>query len=219
MYLAAMASDQATLDGSLSSTDFQNSANAFAQKWNEFNSGFPEWSWIDCSSRLGFHRVTEGYLSLQHVFFPRSIEEEHDEGNSNDHQEPFDTATLVQSNNDSNDGDWYDFHVVYSSSYRVPVLYFHAQTSDGQPLNVGEIEKNLPTKSSDVLMDSKWTFITQQEHPYLNRPWYMLHPCGTSEWMKLLLADHNSTDRYLVSWFTVVGQVFGLKLPLEMLKS
>lgn len=35
----------------------------------------------------------------------------------------------VQSNNDSNDGDWYDFHVVYSSSYRVPVLYFHAQTS------------------------------------------------------------------------------------------
>ncbi|CAH1447095.1 unnamed protein product [Lactuca virosa] len=218
-----MASDQATCDGSLSSTDFQNAANAFAQKWNKFNSGFPEWSWIDCSNRLGFatHGVTEGYLSLQKVIFPRSMEEEHDKGSSNDQEEPFDTATLVQSTIDSDNGDRYDFHVVYSSSYRVPVLYFHAQTSDGQPLNIGEIEKNLPSKSSDVLMESKWTFITQQEHPYLNRPWYMLHPCGTSEWMKLLLADHahNSTDRYLVSWFTVVGQVFGLKLPLEMLKS
>ncbi|KAJ0723085.1 hypothetical protein HanOQP8_Chr08g0293971 [Helianthus annuus] len=97
-------------------------------------------------------------------------------------------------------------------------------SNDGQLLNQDEIEKNLPTESAKVLTESKWTFITQQEHPYLNRPWYTLHPCGTSEWMKLLLAGENSTaenrvEQYLISWFSVVGQVFGLKLPLDMVKS
>ncbi|KAL4558493.1 hypothetical protein LXL04_036694 [Taraxacum kok-saghyz] len=212
-----MASDQPICDGSLSSTDFQNAANAFAEKWKKFNSGLPEWTWIDCSNRLGFaaHGISDGYLSLQNTFIPRSVKEDHDEVNSNDNQEHFDSATLVW-NNISDDGDRFDFHVVYSHSYRVPVLYFNAQTSDGQPLNQDEIEKSLPIKSSEMLMESKWTFITQQEHPYLNRPWYMLHPCGTSEWMKLLLVGHSSTNQYLISWFSVVGQVFGLKLPFEM---
>ncbi|KAJ0802339.1 hypothetical protein HanPI659440_Chr03g0127911 [Helianthus annuus] len=104
---------------------------------------------------------------------------------------------------------------------------------DEQLLNQDEIEKNLPTESAKVLTESKWTFITQQvnsylpqEHPYLNRPWHTLHPipCGKSEWMKLLLANENSTaenrvEQYLISWFSVVGQVFGLKLPLDMVKS
>lgn len=61
-----------------------------------------------------------------------------------------------------------------------------------------------------------------QEHPYLNRPWYKLHPCGTNEWMKLLLCgdtclNKNFIEQYLVSWFSVVGQVVGLKTPLGML--
>lgn len=219
-----MASDQATCNGSLSSSDFRIAANAFAERWKKFNYAFPEWLWIDCSNRLGFaaHGVTYGYLSLQNVFIRRSLEEEHDEGSCNDNQEPFDNATMVQSTSD--DGDQYHFHVVYSPSYRVPVLYFHAHNTDGQPLKLDDIEKNLPIKSAKVLLESKWTFITQEEHPYLNRPWYMLHPCGTSEWMKLLLGGDNlmaanGTELYLISWFSVVGQVFSLKLPFEMLKS
>ncbi|XP_024981490.1 ubiquitin-like-conjugating enzyme ATG10 isoform X2 [Cynara cardunculus var. scolymus] len=218
-----MASNQATCDGSLSLIDFQIAANDFAEKWKKFNSAYPEWLWIDCSNRLGFaaHGVIDGYLSLQNVFIRRSLEEERDEGGCNDDEEPFDNATLST----SDDGDQYHFHVVYSPSYRVPVLYFHVQNTDGQPLNLDEIKTNLPTKSAKVLLESKWTFITQQEHPYLNRPWYMLHPCGTSEWMKLLLVGvdnsmaTNGTERYMISWFSVVGQVFGLKLPFEMLKS
>lgn len=58
----------------------------------------------------------------------------------------------------------------------------------------------------------------------MNRPWYKLHPCGTSEWMKLLfLGDTRHTksgvkfEQYLVSWFSVVGQVVGLRIPSEML--
>ncbi|XP_076881085.1 ubiquitin-like-conjugating enzyme ATG10 [Bidens hawaiensis] len=216
-------------NGSLSSPDFEIAANAFGTKWKTFNSDYPEWIWVDCSNRLGgfaAHGVTEGYLSLQNLFFKSQnpLKEEHCECSSVDYEEPVDDATLVQSTGDDDDGYWYDFHVVYSSSYGVPVLYFRARISDGQPLNKDEIEKNLPTESAKVMTESKWTFITQQEHPYLNRPWYTLHPCGTSEWMTLLLACENSTtenrnEQYLISWFSIVGQVFGLKLPFEMLKS
>nr|XP_043637267.1 ubiquitin-like-conjugating enzyme ATG10 isoform X2 [Erigeron canadensis] len=218
----------ANCDGSLSSiTDFQIAANVFSEKWKIFNHGFPEWEWIDCSNRLlgGFvgRGVADGYLSLQNLLLHTPLKVELDEVSTDDIEEPFDNATLVQSTS-NDDGHRYDFHVVYSASYRVPVLYFRAYSSDGQPLNLDEIEKNLPTKSAEVLTESKWTFITQEEHPYLNKPWYTLHPCGTSEWMKLLLAGDKSTtksgtERYLVSWFSVVGQVFGLKLPLDMLKS
>ncbi|CAN6286401.1 unnamed protein product [Urochloa humidicola] len=28
-------------------------------------------------------------------------------------------------------------------------------------------------------------FITREEHPQLSRPWFTLHPCATSDWMKL----------------------------------
>ncbi|KAK1412692.1 hypothetical protein QVD17_34137 [Tagetes erecta] len=220
--LSRMISNTATCDGSLTSSDFHMAANAFADKWKKFNSDFPEWLWIDCSNRLGFaaHGVSDGYLSVQKVFFQTSLKEEHGECSSNDCEEPFDDATLSS----GDDGHWYDFHLVYSSSYRVPVLYFHAYSSDGQPLNKDEIEKSLSTESVNVLKESKWTFITQEEHPYLNRPWYTLHPCGTSEWMKLLLAGENRTtenrmEQYLISWFSVVGQVFGMRLPHEMLKS
>lgn len=33
---------------------------------------------------------------------------------------------------------------------------------DGEPLGLGEIEKDLPAYSAKSLVDSKWTFITQE---------------------------------------------------------
>ncbi|MFS7961351.1 hypothetical protein Hanom_Chr08g00713941 [Helianthus anomalus] len=75
-----MVSNNATCDGSLSSTDFQIAAKAFAEK-------------------LGFaaHGVSNGYLLVQNVFFKvqSSLKEEHGECSSNDYEEPSDNATLV----------------------------------------------------------------------------------------------------------------------------
>ncbi|KAJ0802338.1 hypothetical protein HanPI659440_Chr03g0127901 [Helianthus annuus] len=51
---------------------------------------------------------------------------EHGACSSNDYEEPFDNATLVQSTGD--DGHRYDFHIVYNCSYNVPVLYFRAHS-------------------------------------------------------------------------------------------
>ena len=70
-----MGSSKATCDGSLSSREFLIAANAFSEKWKKYNSGFPEWSWIDCSYRLGSsaHRNNDGYLSLQNVVLQREL--------------------------------------------------------------------------------------------------------------------------------------------------
>ncbi|KAK7251751.1 hypothetical protein RIF29_35219 [Crotalaria pallida] len=224
-------------DGSLSSTDFYLSASAFSHNWKISNPSLPPWLWLPSPkhSFLSSHKV-EGYLSLENMCFIKLTEEQESNRNltskqESDHdvslgeeeeEERFDYATLVQS--DCHDVNHYDFHIVYSPSYRVPVLYFRAYHSDGQPLSLNEIEKDLPAHSSKLRSESKWTFITDEEHPYLNRPWFKLHPCGTSDWMKLLFhGDPSSskngfvTEQYLVSWFSVIGQVVGLKVPLGML--
>ncbi|XP_034689362.1 ubiquitin-like-conjugating enzyme ATG10 isoform X2 [Vitis riparia] len=176
-----------------------------------------------------------GYLGQNHhgrgLFVTREhvhSQEDHDEKSHKGNEEPnclgkdeyIDNATLSY----RQDVRYFDFHIVYSASYRVPVLYFRTYSSDGQPLLLEDIEKELPGNSTNVLMESKWTFITQEEHPYLNRPWYKLHPCGTSEWMKLLFLTDPSlggsqgvpVELYLSSWISMVGQAVGLKVPLEM---
>jgi len=39
---------------------------------------------------------------------------------------------------------------------------------DGEPLGFNEIEKDLPAHSAKALLDSKWTFITQEVRFYFN---------------------------------------------------
>lgn len=137
----------------------------------------------------------KGYLSLEDVpvqiseeqhFFAEG-ENELEEGN-----EPTDPATLVQSLD--NEPHLYTFHIVYNSSYRVPVLLFRGHSIDGKPLDWEYIEKDFSSYTHQLLKESKWTFLTKEEHPYLNQPWYSLHPCGTSEWMGFLFSSRRSSN-------------------------
>ncbi|KAL3517905.1 hypothetical protein ACH5RR_020494 [Cinchona calisaya] len=222
-------------DGTLSRDEFQVAATSFAERWNKFNSALPQFSWVARPNPpyLPPTSQAEGYLAVENVIMSRTDEEscgggDYEEGKEvtscSDEDGFVDIATLAQ--NHDHASHHYDFHVVYSTSYRVPVLYFRAYHSDGQVLILDDVEKSIPVNSAKLLMESKWTFITQEDHPYLNRPWYTLHPCGTSEWMKLLFNNELGVAeggvvvaKYLVSWFSVVGQVFGLKIPFGMLVS
>ncbi|KAL4378729.1 hypothetical protein GQ457_02G004870 [Hibiscus cannabinus] len=218
-------------DGTLSAQDFRIGAFAFAQEWESLNLGFPPWSWVLCPKHPCLASPEEGYLSLENICISRPNEEDIHQISQIDNGEEqtgcsgdenfVDNATLVQSSH--HELHYCDFHIVYSSIFRVPVLYFRAYCSDGRPLLLDEIEKELPVCSSKELSESKWTFITQEEHPYLKRPWYKLHPCGTNEWMKLLFLSHTANPKfeavpelYLLSWFSVAGQVFGLRIPSKI---
>ncbi|KAF9669700.1 hypothetical protein SADUNF_Sadunf14G0134500 [Salix dunnii] len=205
-------------DGTLSPKDFSVAAHVFTERWERNKSASPSWFWVNSPKGPPL------LASSQHDCNEEESCTVEEEAGSCEIDGAADNATLVQSKH--HEAHYYDFHIVYSSSYRVPVLYFRAYCSDGRPLLLNDIEKDLPACSSKVLLETKWSFITLEEHPFLNRPWYKLHPCGTSEWMKLLcLGDEVAAtngpaiELYLVSWFSVVGQVVGLKVPLEMVKS
>ncbi|XP_042481823.1 ubiquitin-like-conjugating enzyme ATG10 [Macadamia integrifolia] len=220
-------------NGTLSSDDFYAAALTLSEKWKQMNPAFPSWKWVPLrrSPWVASHE-DDGYLSLENFCIIKSNEEVHDEraltGKEDSSyttiEEPIDDATLVESY--AEEIHFYDFHIIHSASYRVPVLYFRAYYSDGRFLALDDIKEDLPPSSLKMLQESKWTFITPEEHPYLNRPWYTLHPCATSEWMKLLyLSDDSLTKEkraiqlYLVSWLSVVGPVVGLRIPLGMLNN
>lgn len=79
-----------------------------------------------------------------------------------------------RNNNDATQVRW-DFSILYSGTYCVPVLYFRAQTMDGSPCERSKILQWLPDQS----INDKWDFISQEEHPINGIPSFFLHPCRT----------------------------------------
>ena len=141
-----------------------------------------------------------------------------------------------------------EYHVIYSISYCVPVLYLRAFNSVGGALRIdklilsghffnhqalakgnhvvdegnvqeiGEISdmpEYLSTETSFVRPDT----FSQAPHPLLFEPFYQLHPCHTSEWMKMMFAvnigekmAHLSVENYITVWLSFVGPYVGLSL-------
>ncbi|XP_029971078.1 ubiquitin-like-conjugating enzyme ATG10 isoform X2 [Salarias fasciatus] len=112
----------------------------------------------------------------------------------------------------------YEYHVLYSCSYNTPVLYFRAFTLEGRSLSLEEVWSSVHPNFRLRLQESPLDTITQQEHPLLGQPFFMLHPCKTEEFMKPLLqaaVDQNRPVNYVLSWLSVVGPVVGLHVPLQ----
>ena len=77
----------------------------------------------------------------------------------------------------------FEYHVIYSRSFSVPVLYLNAFKASGNLLSLSEMWEYIPSVHKDRLHHERWTFLTQVEHPYLGIPFYYLHPCHTSDLM------------------------------------
>ncbi|XP_077203631.1 ubiquitin-like-conjugating enzyme ATG10 [Paroedura picta] len=121
----------------------------------------------------------------------------------------------------ASEGIRYEYHVLYSCSYQAPVLYFRACFLDGRPLTLGEIWNGVHECYRDRLWQGPWDTITQQEHPLLGQPFFVLHPCRTNEFMASILSSSHKENRstnYVISWLSVVGPVVGLHLPLSYAK-
>lgn len=101
----------------------------------------------------------------------------------------------------------WEYHVLYSASYQVPLLYFNAWHLNGQLLSLDEVLEAVHLCHKSSVLQNKWSALTQQEHPYLRRPFYFLHPCKSND-----LPDFN-TGSFLLTWLSSVGPVVGLHLP------
>ncbi|XP_043449159.1 ubiquitin-like-conjugating enzyme ATG10 isoform X3 [Prionailurus bengalensis] len=56
----------------------------------------------------------------------------------------------------------YEYHVLYSCSYQVPVLYFRASFLDGRPLALKDIWEGIHECYKTRLLQEPWDTITQQ---------------------------------------------------------
>ncbi|EHB00187.1 Autophagy-related protein 10, partial [Heterocephalus glaber] len=116
----------------------------------------------------------------------------------------------------------YEYHVLYSCSYQVPVLYFRASFLDGRPLTLQDIWNGVHESYKTRPLQGPWDTITQQEHPILGQPFFVLHPCKTTEFMAPVLKNSqkiNRTVNYITSWLSIVGPAVGLNLPLSYAKA
>jgi ubiquitin-like-conjugating enzyme ATG10 len=110
----------------------------------------------------------------------------------------------------------FEYHIVYSTTYRVPVLYFNAYKADSSLLTLDEVWDELqPTEMTE---DNKWSFITQGEHPLLGIPFFFIHPCQTQQLMQQIKTMHGEDNkpRYLLPWLSVFAPTAGLKLPTQL---
>jgi ubiquitin-like-conjugating enzyme ATG10 len=105
-----------------------------------------------------------------------------------------------------------EYHVVYSVSYSVPVLYFNLWSECDTAAAAAVIPRSripgggLSTKA----------LLSQGEHPVLGTPFWFLHPCGTAAFMAELFAAGAKRDRYLATWLSWASQLIGASFPVNL---
>ncbi|XP_071346795.1 ubiquitin-like-conjugating enzyme ATG10 [Trachinotus anak] len=112
----------------------------------------------------------------------------------------------------------YEYHVLYSCSYRTPVLYFRAVSLEGRSLSLEEVWSSIHPNFRLRLQSSPLSTVSQQEHPLLGQPFFMLHPCRTQDFMRPVLQaaqDQHRPVNYVLTWLSVVAPVVGLDVPLK----
>ncbi|XP_041849545.1 ubiquitin-like-conjugating enzyme ATG10 [Melanotaenia boesemani] len=112
----------------------------------------------------------------------------------------------------------YEYHILYSCSYAVPVLYFRASTLEGRSLTLEEVWSSIHPSFRVHLQSCPLNAVSQQEHPLLGQPFFFLHPCRTEEFMRPVVEaaqNHSRPVNYVLSWLSAVGPVVGLDLPLQ----
>jgi ubiquitin-like-conjugating enzyme ATG10 len=109
------------------------------------------------------------------------------------------------------------YHVIFSDSFSVPVLYLNVYKSNGKILEYDELYSyyDLEYKSPGDNDSSTILIITQQDHPYLYKPFYFLHPCKTLEWMSVTKIDSGQTSNFTLKWLSFVFASLNISLNLK----
>lgn len=78
----------------------------------------------------------------------------------------------------------FEYHILYSLAYSVPMLYFNARKSNGTLIKL-EDAWNIFDQRYKTNIDMLST-LTQMEHPILFQPFLTLHPCRTKEFLGIM---------------------------------
>ncbi|XP_075169190.1 autophagy-related 10 [Haematobia irritans] len=102
-----------------------------------------------------------------------------------------------------------DYHIVYSISYQVPIMYFQAFHSDGKMLSLDNVWKLFHFDNSfKYSREDMLNILTQMEHPVLFKPFMCLHPCRTAE----ILAQTPLSQNRILTFISIMGPYLQLNL-------
>lgn len=111
------------------------------------------------------------------------------------------------------------FSIIYSETYRVPVLYFRVQETNGTPCTRQRVLNWLYPTTQDLVEDT-WEFVSQEEHPFSGLPSFFLHPCQTAQRLWLVRSDdgENNTDdcSILWTWMSMILPVVNYPIPPKL---
>lgn len=136
------------------------------------------------------------------------------------------TDYIDKSASDTLSIEW-SFSIVYSDTYQVPTLYFHVQHQDGSPCIRSQVVQWLLASKLitvphpfDEPETTSWDFVSQEHHPHTGFPSYFLHPCRTSERMKLLHQspgrDESAGINFLWVWMSMVLPAVNHPIPSKV---
>ncbi|XP_061746450.1 ubiquitin-like-conjugating enzyme ATG10 isoform X2 [Nerophis ophidion] len=172
-----------------SEEDFRHLCQVFLKTSDRLRDG---WSWERVQGS------EEGYLkktALRSVLIQSGDQDLKGSGSdSEDVSEGDDTDTAAESEG-STCALQYEYHILYSCSFMTPVLYFRASTLEGRSLSLEEVWGSVHPHFRSRVRHSPLTSITQQEHPVLGQPFFMLHPCKTDHLMSALMHSAQQQHR------------------------
>ncbi|MDP2439725.1 MAG: ATG3/ATG10 family protein [archaeon] len=123
-----------------------------------------------------------------------------------------DPAEFVFSRESTAEAPSFECHILFSRTYGVPALYFNGYHSDGTPLGADQVVLGLFANPALLDAESRWSTLTQEEHPTLGTPFFLLHPCRARELLSQLTSGRLSPSvPLLVSWLSIYGPVLGIR--------
>ncbi|KAF2098424.1 hypothetical protein NA57DRAFT_75671 [Rhizodiscina lignyota] len=109
------------------------------------------------------------------------------------------------------------YNIVFSPSYRVPVLYLVLRKADGSlEQNIEEVYKLLVPEQQKEALSAHGPLgaLTMTEHPITGGACFFIHPCQTPDAMQEVATGRGvSTEEYLFIWLGVSGGAVGLYAP------
>ena len=235
-----------TADGTASAPAVNVSYSSFEAQCRALSTVYPQFSWRPPISR--FHRDTGFLQSTRQQLDSIALEPPLQPAATGDVEllmavEVHDCDELSVPSNPSSHGTalhasstavWCEWHVVYSNSYRVPVLLFQLTLADGQPLDAAAVQRAIlhcsDGRSSALAVDDASAAadcppVSCISHPALCRPFYCLHPCQTAHVMAVLqsssalqkdgCAASDGEELNVLAWLSAVGPFVGLRLTLS----
>ncbi|CAG8460009.1 9513_t:CDS:2 [Diversispora eburnea] len=164
----------------LTRREFEISAKSFIEQSRKAGD-IETWNWVE-------HEKVTNKNSV------KTMDEDEDEDDEIlECEDPNELTTL---NNPYNPEDYLtvDYHIIYSTSYKVPVLYFNSYHNDGTSLLIDEIYSNLIQSSR--INDIKTVGFNEENKS---------------------LPQFITLEGYIRSWLSIVGPVIGVKISIGYL--